>query len=176
MIHESCYWKNDLLKLAKRLERRLIQTRWGDKNFFVVEKEIFFGFYAIRKLIESRKVPSSVSYHKHKIREFPYAGNPDSLLDHVRDSEYDLSSGKEVHLTTVDICNQFIHSHHFVPFLPDGKHLIGFFFCSDRKRTSGIYLMTIFDVVAIYRSVGTEYPSAMSKERLSNGRIAIKIE
>lgn len=176
MIHESNYWKSDLLKLANTLERRIIQTRWGDKNFFLVEKEIFLGFYTIRKLIESRKISDSVIKRKHKLKSFPYSGNPESLFTHMRDNEYDLTSGETVYLTTIELCNQFIHSHHFLPFLPDGKHLIGFFFCSDRKRTSGIYLITIFEVVDIYRLVGSNYPTTMRRERLPNGKSIISTE
>lgn len=176
MIHESIYWKDDLLKLAQSLERRILQTRWGNKNLFVVEKEIFLGFYAIRRLVESKKVSDSISKHKHNLKEFAYSGDPNSLVTHMRNTEYDLTSGKTVQLTTIDLCNQFIHSHHFVPFLPDGKHLVGFFFCSDRKRTSGIYLITIFDVVSIYRSVGSNYPASMHMERLQNGKSFISIE
>lgn len=176
MIHESSYWKNDLLKLARTLERRIIQTRWSDKNLFVVEKEIFLGFYAIRKLIESKKISDSITQRKHKLQEFPYSGDPNSIVTHMRDTEYDLASGKTSYLTTVELCNQFIHSHHFLPFLPDGKHLVGFFFCSDRKRTSGIYLVTIFDIVELYRVVGANYPASMSKERLENGRVVISVE
>ncbi|MCE1241932.1 hypothetical protein [Oryzomicrobium sp.] len=176
MIHDSSYWKDDLLKLAQSLEKRILQTRWGGKNLFVVEKEIFLGFYAIRKLIESKKVSDSVSKRKYELREFTYSGDPNSLITHIREAEYDLTSGKTVWLSTVDLCNQFIHSHHFVLFLPDGKHLVGFFFCSDRKRTSGIYLITIFDVVSIYRSVGFNYPASMHMERLPNGKFFNSIE
>src|SRR3990167_2805901 len=72
MIQESSYWKNDLLKLACRLERRLIQERWGEKNFYTVEKEIFIGFYSVRKLIESKRVPDHISGKKYNIHEVPY--------------------------------------------------------------------------------------------------------
>lgn len=170
MIHESSYWKDDLLKLARTLERRIIQTRWGEKNLSVVEKEIFLGFYAIRKLIESKKISDSVIQQRHELHEFPYAGNSNSLLTHIRDAEYDLANGIKSHLTITEICNQFIHSHHFVPFLPDGRHLVGFFFCSDRKRTSGIFLIQVLDVVSIYRSVGSDYPTSLHGRRLSNGK------
>ncbi|WP_454688343.1 hypothetical protein [Achromobacter aloeverae] len=176
MIHESNYWKSDLLKLANTLERRLTQTRWNDKNLFTIEKEIFFGFYAIRKLIESKKISDSITQCKHKMKEFPYSGNSESLLTYMKDNEYDLASGETAYLTTIELCNQFIHSYHFLPFLPDEKHLIGFFFCSDRKRTSGIYMITVFDVVNIYRSVGSNYPTIMRRERLPNGKSIISIE
>lgn len=55
MIHDSHYWKDDLLKLSRKLESRLLQTRWGDRNLYIIEKEIFIGFYSVRKLIESKK-------------------------------------------------------------------------------------------------------------------------
>src|SRR6218665_1643686 len=128
MIHESSYWKDDLLKLACSLERRLIQTRWGEKNFYTVEKEIFIGFYSIRKLIESKKISDHVSEKKYKIHEFPYRGNPESIVTHMKGSEYDFNVLKDVEVSVYTLCNQFIHSHHFVPFILNGKSLIGFFF------------------------------------------------
>ncbi|MED5610030.1 hypothetical protein VV867_20205 [Pseudomonas sp. JH-2] len=154
MIQESSYWKNDLLKLACRLERRLIQERWGEKNFYTVEKEIFIGFYSVRKLIESKRVPDHISGKKYNIHEVPYCEEPTSLATNTKEAQYDFRALKNTEISIYDLCNQFIHSHHFVPFIPGGKNLIGFFFCSDRKRKSGLYLITLFDVVEIYRLVG----------------------
>ena len=176
MIHESSYWKDDLLKLASRLERRLIQARWGEKNFYTIEKEIFIGFYSIRKLIESKKVSDNISKKKYHIHEFPYCGNPASILTHIKEAEYDFSNLKNTEISIYDICNQFIHSHHFVPFIPNGKNLIGFFFCSDHKIKSGLYLTTLFDVIDIYRSVGKNYPHTIHTARLPNGKSTTTIE
>ncbi|WP_434627175.1 hypothetical protein [Chromobacterium sp. CV08] len=176
MIHESSYWKDDLLKLANRLELRLIQTRWGEKNLYTVEKEIFIGFYSIRKLIESKKVSDSISRKKYSVHEFPYRGNPISFATHFKDSEYDLRKSKITEMPVSALCNQFIHSHHFLPFLPNSKNLIGFFFCSDRQRTAGLYLITLFDIVDIYRSVGNNHPHTIQIKRLPNGKPTTTIE
>lgn len=176
MIHVSSYWKDDLLKLACRLERRLIQTRWGEKNLYTVEKEIFMGFYSIRKLIESKKISDSVATKKYEIKEFEYRGSPESIITHFEESDYDLSKAKTSKITIAALCNQFIHSHHFLPFCPMGKNLIGFFFCSDHKRLSGLYLITIFDIVDIYRLVGNNYPNTMHIRRLPNGKSFTSIE
>ncbi len=154
MIYESSYWKDDLLKLADKLERRIAQRRWGEKNFYSLEKDIFLGFYSVRKLIESYKISDSLKNKSYKIREFPYSGQPESISTNVEAGSYDLSKGREVSITIAQLCNQFIHSHHFHPFfIPGGKYLVGFFFCSDHKRTTCIYLITIFDVVEIYWTV-----------------------
>lgn len=128
MIHESSYWKNDLIKLADKLELRLIQSRWGDKNLYAVEKEIFIGFYSIRKLIESKKVSGSVKEKEYEVKQFLYKGNSDSFYSHFEESDYDMSKAERATITLAQLCNQFIHSHHFLPFLANGKNLIGFFF------------------------------------------------
>lgn len=176
MIHESSFWKNDLIKLADRLELRLAQTRWGEKNFYTLEKEIFLGFYSIRKLIESKKVSNSLKEKSYELNEFAYQGCPKSITTYFKEGEYDLSKAKRTRITINQLCNQFIHSHHFLPFLPNGKNLIGFFFCSDHKRASGIYLITLFDVVDIYRTIGNNYPSSLHSRKLPNGKSVTAVE
>lgn len=176
MIHESKYWKDDLLKLADRLELRTIQTRWGEKNFYTLEKEIFVGFYSIRKLIESKKISDPLRSKTYEVKEFPYNGNPETIVTHFKDNEYDMSKGKTSKITVAHLCNQFIHSHHFLPFLPNGKNLIGLFFCSDHKRTSCIYLITIFDIADIFRAIGSNYPDSIEIRRLPNGKSRTIVE
>lgn len=176
MIHESSYWKNDLIKLANRLQLRLIQTRWGEKNLYTIEKEIFIGFYSIRKLIESRKISNSIKHKKYEIKSFAYNGKPESIVSYLHDLNYDLKETQSTQVTIIELCNQFIHSYHFIPFLPNGKNLVGFFFCSDHKRTSCIYLITLFDIIDIYRIVGNNYPNTLSIKRSMNGKPIINIE
>lgn len=167
LIYGSSFWKDDLLKLAKKLELRLAQKRWTEKSYFAVEKEIFLGFYSIRKLIESRKVSDSIADKTFKIHEFPKNNKIETLITEDFSKEFDFNKSKRVEISIAKICNQFIHSYFFGPLVPEGKSLIGFFICSDHKRKSGIYFITIFDVVEIYRLVGNNYPSKMSTERTS---------
>ncbi len=169
MIHESSYWKRDLLKVSDRLERRLVQTRWGQKNLYALEKEIFIGFYSVRKLIESRKVSSSMKSKTYEVMQFSYRGCPESILGDLAEDAYDFSKANKRRVSIHQLCNQFIHSHYFVPFLPNGRNLTGFFFCSDRERRSCIYLITMFDVIDIYRAIGNNYPATLCAGRLPNG-------
>ncbi|MBN4073553.1 hypothetical protein JYT23_01810 [Mariprofundus ferrooxydans] len=176
MIYESSYWKDDLLKLAKKLELRLIQKRWSERSFYAVEKELFLGFYVIRKLIESNKVSESIKNKTYQLHEFPTKGRPESLFDRDAYDEFDFDNAKKTNVSIATLCNQFIHSFHFVPFIPDGKALIGFYICSDYKRKTGIYLITIFDVLDVYRQVGKNYPSSYTKKREQNGKVLTCIE
>ncbi|MFK3659449.1 hypothetical protein ACI2I2_02880 [Scandinavium sp. NPDC088450] len=176
MIHESGYWKDDLLKTADRLELRLVQTRWGEKNLYTIEKEVFIGFYSVRKLIESKKISDSIKTKLYNVKEFPYNGNINTIATWFKAEDYSFDQAIPSKINIVSLCNQFIHSHHFLPFLPNGKNLIGFFFCSDLKRTSGLYFITLFDVVDIFRTIGRNYPSSMQMTRTQSGKVHIKIK
>ena len=154
MIYDSKFWKDDLLKLAKKLELRLVQKRWSEKSYFAVEKEIFLGFYSIRKLIEAKKISESIANKIYKIYEFKKKSKDINLISEDFSGEFDFSKSKIVEVSVIKICNQFIHSFFFAPLIPEGNSLIGFFICSDNKRKTGIYLITIFDIVEIYRLVG----------------------
>lgn len=178
MIFDSSYWKEDLLKVAKKLELRLVQKRWRGRSFYALEKEIFLGFYSIRKLIESRKISDSIANHKYQITEFPRKNKNINLLvdDPAKEFEVEYEDGKQVNITVRQLCNQFIHSFFFTPFMPDGKSLVGLFVCSDYKRESGIYLITIFDIVDIYRKVGNNYPSTLSIKMTETGKVEAQIE
>lgn len=176
MINESKYWKDDLLKLASKIELKTIQKRWGERNFYILEKDIFIGFYCIRKLIESSKISDSLRSKCYEVLEFPYKGKPDSMINYFNENEYDMSKGDASQITIAQICNQFIHSHHFLPFLPNGKNLAGLFFCSDYKRKSCIYLITLFDIADIFRAIGSNYPDKIEITRLTNGKLRTVVE
>lgn len=176
MISDSIFWKNDLLKLASKLERRLIQQRWSEKSFYTLEKEIFLGFFSIRKLIESKKISESMAKKTYQIYEFPKNKNTENIVPINTENDFEFGKMTKVYITISDLCNQFIHSYHFIPFIPEGKALIGFIFCSDYKRKTGIYMMTIFDIVDIYRQVGNNYPSTYSAKRINDQKVVTYVE
>lgn len=176
MISDSSYWKDDLLKLADKLECRLIQKRWSEKSFYALEKEIFIGFFSIRKLIESNKISESIASKTYQIYEFPKKKKIDSIVSISPENDFEFGKMTKIDITIAALCNQFIHSYHFAPFIPEGRALIGFIFCSDYKRKTGIYMMTIFDIVDIYRQVGNNYPSTYSAKRIKNQKVVTHVE
>lgn len=175
MIHDSYYWKDDLLKLSRKLESRLLQTRWGDRNFYIIEKEIFIGFYSVRKLIESKKISDSIKSKSYEIKEFPHNGNQGSVSDPYRLEDYILTQEKITKLSVAMICNQFIHSYHFIPYFHNGKNLAGFYFCSDHKSSTSLYFIFLNDIIDIFRSTGNNYPSTMRFFRSQKGKIITEI-
>lgn len=176
MISDSLYWKDELLKLSQKVGLRLAQRRWSQRSLFAVEKEVFIGFYSIRKLIESKKISSPISGKNYKVREFPRNSQPDiSLIDNPS-KEFDFTKYKHVDISIADMCNQFIHSYYFLPVMPDGKALVGFFICSDYQRKKSIYFISVFDVVDIYKTVGENYPTSYHLNKSKSGRNNVNIE
>jgi hypothetical protein len=47
---ESRYWKTPLLRAATWLERVQIQEQTPERTYVRIERELFLGFYVIRKL------------------------------------------------------------------------------------------------------------------------------
>jgi hypothetical protein len=59
MISESHYWKRPLLRAATWLERLRIEDMNEERVLVRVERELFVGFYAIRKLLDTFKISPS---------------------------------------------------------------------------------------------------------------------
>ena len=142
-------WKEELLLIANSLLGRLAQKRWSDKSIFRLEKELFIGFFSVRKLIESKAVSKDVTSKKYSLLHFPAW----KQLSTSRE-EYLLYNPtperRKHHLTIRCISNLFIHSFHIIPFGGNGM-LCGFFVTSEFEKDKGIFLVTLFDIVTIFR-------------------------
>jgi len=53
MIWESYYWKTPLLRMARRLRALKTAGELSEKQLVQIERDIFIGFYSIRKLFET---------------------------------------------------------------------------------------------------------------------------
>lgn len=152
MLRSIEYWQKDLDKAAKKLILRMVQKRWSESSFFNLEKELFNGFFAIRKLIETGEIPNHIHSKKYKLVEYPVSTKITDVERAMDSGGFSIKEGIQVKLTAKEISNQFIHSYYFIPLRTDGL-LFGFLICSDYKRKSGIYMLTTFDVVELFRCI-----------------------
>lgn len=53
MIHESRYWKAPLLDAKKRLLAVAEPGELSEEHLAQIERDLFIGFYAIRKLLDA---------------------------------------------------------------------------------------------------------------------------
>lgn len=156
MIFKPELWKKSLLNTADNLERRYNQKRWSARSIFLLERDLFLGFFSVRKLIESNVVSDKIKGKSVLLAVYPVKGKGVILLNQHRFAEfYDLYAGQKESLSYHEICNQFIHSAIYSPFIPCGSSLVGIFVSSDYKKKKKLFYIPLVNVVEIMRCVGS---------------------
>jgi hypothetical protein len=114
MIWESHYWKEDLARLADCLRNRAKQRRWSERSIAKLEKELFIGFYSVRKLLEAKKLSEKEVNRLVPADSYSYTGgqlvtllNWNSKLAEA----FDFEKPKKIMLSIIFLCNQVIHSY-----------------------------------------------------------------
>ena len=168
MIAESSYWKDDLLRISKRLEKRKSQSRWGEASLVNTEKDIFVAFFAVRKLVESRKVTDRTASKLVPVTNYPLRLDTKVTFmnRHKFYDLYALNNGMPLDMKLRYLCDQLVHSFVFqLYFEEDGKTLGGIYFCSDRDKDTYLYSMSIDAVTGVLDMIGKEYPEQMQATR-----------
>lgn len=167
MIHESYYWKQPLLRSARWLEKAVIDDESSDRILARAEREVFMGFYAIRKLLETFTLSTTTKLITYNLESFSArpGANPDHLNRTDIEKHYDFDSKNSETRNIEFICNQFIHSFVFVFALSEDGHIDGMFLSSDRVRHNLLYFIPITTVTQLFRTVGRDYPSEQHFER-----------
>jgi len=71
MISESELWKTEINKISKKLLSRIFQKKWSKRSIFNLEKELFIGFFSVRKLIESNHISKELADKEYELLFFP---------------------------------------------------------------------------------------------------------
>ena len=103
MIWESVDWKKPLLSSAKWLRSVRLSERTRESTYVRIEKEIFFGFYSIRKLFEALKVSDSTRTFMYDLAWYPNRKPVDHLNWHRLGELYDLDRPEE-HIARLRAC------------------------------------------------------------------------
>jgi len=163
MIWESNYWKDDLLRRAKMLRVRTRQKRWPEASSAKVELALMTGFYAVRKLIEAKKLTDALVAKRIPVWEFPAIGKPIHLFNwHHIDRLYALQKSKKSQIDVEHLCHQFVHSYVFLLSFDDKRQLNGVFLSSDKKRSSCLYYVEIRAIIDLFERVGRNYSASGS--------------
>lgn len=162
MIYESYPWKDDLLKISKKLSKRLVQKRWSNRSDYCFEKEIFISFYIIRKLIEANKLSSDIINLKIDCITYPSSNKTVTFTNKHRTDELFLFDKMKDHkVEIIQLCNLVIHSYIFNPVLDDNKVLCGFFISSDKTRNRLLYFLELGNIIKVLQKTGNDYPNIM---------------
>ena len=170
MITESYYWKKPLLTGAKFIRKYMNKEDISHVQFARIEREIFIGFYTVRKLLEATgKVSPETRDLQVPLKCYPKQdGQP--LTDWYSRNElwelYDLANGRSEQRDLIYVANQMVHSFIFVLSEHDDGH--GAFFTSDRDKKTRLSFITTGEIARIFEIVGNDYPSEFSAWRDSD--------
>lgn len=147
MIGDSVPWREELQKSATRLLRWNTQRRWTHRTYFLAEKDVMMGAYAIRRLIDSGKTSSLLGARRYPVVQYPLVGRVPMVLDRFSPEEfYNLDNPTRSQLDVARLCNQIIHSFVFQIFLTD-EGTTSVMFVSDRDRARRLHSIS-FEVIA----------------------------
>jgi hypothetical protein len=150
----SASWKDELVKVADRLEAKTKQRRWTDRTGYLIERDIVASAYALRKLVESREVSQELTQHQIPVKRFDLCGRPPIFSDDISDS-YDFDNGRRRMLSVVELCHEVLHSAVFAFHCGETADLFdGVYVSSDRDKNEYVYLVLASDFIALCGDVG----------------------
>ena len=165
MIEQDSRWRRDLLGMARRLEVRYRQKRWSDGTLWNIEKDVFVGAYIVRKLVEANRVSRPILGTHWTVTKYPIIPGTSPRNDpKTFASTYWLMKGKIEKINLKDLCNQFIHSYIFSPFVV-ARSMLGIFFASDSGSRSALCYMPLVELIRMVRSVGENRPTKVKLQR-----------
>ncbi|MET3367236.1 UNVERIFIED_CONTAM: hypothetical protein ABIE34_000457 [Jeotgalibacillus campisalis] len=185
MISDSVPWRYELLRIARRLERKMGQEHWTERSSFRVERDLMMAGYAIRRLLEARKVSDSLAAKQIPIVRHQRTGPmPDFYNRDGIDVIYDLDNPIRDQVTLAHLANQIIHSYVLViscdeieaPYgEPDGIEVEGtylfngYYLASEKERTTHVYFLDASTLIAVCRSIAVEDIVAIDMRRDGEG-------
>lgn len=161
MIDDAIPWKDELLRVADRLEKKTKQDRWTNRTCYLIERDFMVSAYAIRKLRESFKVSDRFKGQNVRLERFKRSGRlPDcdatESIEALAES-YDLENGQKSNLPIKELCNQFIHS--FVLLFccdEETNHFDRVYVTSESRRDDWLYLVHAAEYIQLCRDIGTD--------------------
>ena len=157
MIWESRYWKVELGRKADALARYAVQQHWPGRASARAERLAMTGFFEIRKLIDSRKLRTSLASKQIALHRLRSTGHPVTIYNRYSlEKLYNLESYEPTTKSLRFLCNQAIHSFVFILLHKQSGELSHLLFASDRERCAWAYQIGLRKVIAIFREVSRD--------------------
>lgn len=158
MAFESYYWKKDIRKDISFIQKRMgvdinnLSDYKLDEHFSKIEIKLFLMTFSIRKLIESQKLPDAVKRMELKCIKYKRNNKTRSLISDY-EKLYDFKNPIKTTLKSIELSNQFIHSHFFQA-LPNKQGSIKYIFVtSDWGKEHCLYFIKIKDFLMFINKI-----------------------
>lgn len=160
MIQDSTPWKDELIAVANRLQKKTTQKRWTERSGFLVERDLMVSAYSLRKLIDNYKVSDSLVQRQFPLERFDLFDSgkvPDLLGRYAVWEFYDLEKPVKTVMPLVKVCNQIVHSWLWMlSFRESDSMFDGVYVSSDTARQRWLYRIPIEGYMAVCREIGDE--------------------
>jgi hypothetical protein len=150
MIDDASQWKNELVRVADRLESKTKQRRWTERTGVLIERDFVAAAYAMRKLTESGSVPDAFRQHPFPVRTYALTGappdprSPDDIAD-----LYDFDNGRRSTLSVVDLCQTILGSTVFTVCCGESADLFDGAYVSCDRHRKHVHLILASDFIAL---------------------------
>jgi hypothetical protein len=176
LISDSVPWKEELLRIARSIERRTTQRRWTERTSFLVERDLMNGGYALRRLNEARKVSDELAAERITVQRHVLVGAPiDTWNRHEFWEYFDMQNPEPVDLTLTEFSNQLIHSWVWsLSATEDAPHRFnGVWVSSDWASKTCLYFISAETLIALFRAVGLDEVVEVRYQRGSDGAMRV---
>lgn len=170
MIYESWPWRRELERTANKIRKVQTYKRLREDTFAILERDIFVGFFSVRKLIDTgSKIDLEVSSMKLHIESFNATKPMGSYERFDFDDCYDLNNPYKVTKDISYLSNQFIHSllMSFGTLREDGS--LGVYFVSDKDRLKFCHYISLDAIARIFEKVANSHAHNLTLVKLEGG-------
>jgi hypothetical protein len=159
---ESRYWKTELLKSARTIEKKQRFERWSEKQHCLFEREIMLAMFCARCLIERDKITDAIVKKRFSIKAYPKnpVGPTTKTNRYALDVLFDFGRVALRSLTLIDLCNQIIHSYVIMP-IRSGRSFAELFVCSEFQKDRFLYVVPIQLLTEQLYLLGSCYPKSV---------------
>lgn len=158
MLIESRYWKEDLLRYAKKFSPKRNPSRCTERLLMHFEKDIIISMFMIRMLAEQHKFSSKTTKLGIEVFRSPCIKKVHFLNQHRIKDLYDFKKEERVTKGAIFISNQLIHSGAMSAYRDNSRNWDGIYSSFDYERQKYIYRFPLSEIVKILKTAGNDYP------------------
>jgi len=161
---ESCYWKEELKRIAKSIRRTERPARWSERALCIVERDLMLGFFMVRRLIELHKVSTLTRNFQMRVFSCPTRGKHVTRLNHHRiDELYNLDNEERQTKKPLYLSNQFIHAYTSFVMRDESRNWSDVYIVSDFDRNDCIWRIPVAEVHRLFTIAAQDYPHSIQE-------------